>query len=62
MKLRSLIQLIVLLNLFGNTLYSKNTISIGVVSSYNNSNINFYNNFFLKILEQIQFQIIIFPF
>ena len=46
MKLRSLIQLIVLLNLFGNTLYSKNTISIGVVSSYNNSNINFYNNFF----------------
>ena len=46
MKLRSLIQIIVLLNSVEYTLYSKNTISIGVMSSYNTSNINFYNNFF----------------
>ena len=33
--------------LFSSTLiYSQNTISIGLKSSYNSSNINFYNNFF----------------
>lgn len=46
MKLRCLISIIVILNSFTYTLYSKNTISIGIMSSYNNSNINFYNNFF----------------
>ena len=46
MKPRYLISIIVILNSFTYTLYSKNTISIGIMSSYNNSNINFYNNFF----------------
>ena len=46
MKIRCLISIIVILNSFTYTLYSKNTISIGIMSAYNNSNINFYNNFF----------------
>ena len=32
--------------LTSNNLLSQNTISLGIKSSYNSSNINFYNNFF----------------
>ncbi len=46
MKIRSLISLIVLINSVAFTVYSKNTISVGIMSSYSSSNINFYNNFF----------------
>lgn len=46
MKINKSILLILFLNSSIFTLFSKNTISIGVTSSYNSSNINFYNNFF----------------
>ena len=46
MKINRSILLILFLNSSIFTLFSKNTISIGVTSSYNSSNINFYNNFF----------------
>tara|TARA_Y100001958_G_scaffold121884_1_gene89113 strand:+ start:68 stop:727 length:660 start_codon:yes stop_codon:yes gene_type:complete len=46
MKIRRLVLIILFFNSVAFTLFSRNTISVGITSSYNSSNINFYNNFF----------------
>ena len=45
--MKKVIFILVVTNLtFINNLFSQNNISLGFKSSYNSSNINFYNNFF----------------